>query len=335
MAKKTVKKRPTLYDLFHKDPFSGKGVSKKDTVPRTFGNFFKLSWWHMGTIISVNLVFMLGNFPLLLGLLGASGILSDSLPTPASSVYANLFGTIREGADPFTAAIYGVHGMPAEFLVTSNATRVMFVLTFLVVFTWGFVNVGTTYILRNLVKGDAIFFIHDFFYAIKRNLRQGFIMGIIDIVLIFVIVYDLMLFYAQMMYYWYAPFMFYFMLFLAIIYAVMRFYIYNLIITFDLKLTKIIKNAFIFSSLAWKRNGLALIGIALLGIIDWYLLKFLTPVGIILPIIFLYGYCAYIGSYAAWPKIKAIMVDPYVTEEEIKEAENEAESARVFADDVK
>lgn len=334
MAKRTGKKRPTLYDLFHKNPLSGKGVSKTDRLPRNFKNFFKLSWWHSGTILSVNLIFMLGNFPLLLGLLGVSGLLSDTLPTPSSAIFANLFGTMQETLDPMSAALYGVHGMPSEMLVTSTATTVMYCLAFLVFFTWGFVNIGTTYILRNLIKGDAIFFRHDFWYAIKRNLRQGFIMGIIDLVLIGVIAYDLMLFYAQMPYYWYASFMFYFMVFLAIIYAVMRFYIYTLIITFDLSLPKIIKNAFIFSSLAWKRNGAGLLGILALVIIDWYLIKFLTPVGILLPIVFLYGWCAYIGSYVSWPKIKAVMVDPYMTEEEKAAELSEEEEDRVFEDDV-
>lgn len=333
MANRTGKKRATLYDLFHKNPFSGKGISKNDKVPRNFKNFFKLSWWHSGTIISVNLLFIVGNFPLMFGLLAVSGLLSDTLPTPSSAIFGNLFGAMQEPLDPLHAALYGVHGMPSEMLVTSTATTVMYVLALLVVFTWGFMNIGTTYILRNMIKGDPIFFWHDFFYAIKRNLRQGFIMGIIDLVLIGVIAYDLMLFYAQMPYYPIASFMFYFMVFLAIIYSVMRFYIYTLIITFDLSLPKIIKNAFIFSSLAWKRNGAGLLGCGALIILDWYLIKLITPIGLLLPIIFLYGWCAYIGSYVSWPKIKAIMVDPYMTEEE-KAAEEAEEEDRVFKDDV-
>ena len=334
MANRTGKKRPTLYDLFHKNPFAGKGVSKNDTVPRNFKNFFKLSWWHSGTIISVNLMFIVGNFPLLFGLLGISGLLSDTLPAPSSAIFGSLYGVLQENVDPLKAAIYGVHGMPSEMLVTSKATMVMYAIALLVVFTWGFVNIGTTYVLRNLIKGDPIFFIQDFFYAIKRNIRQGLIMGIIDVVIIGVLAYDLMLFYAQMPYYPIASFMFYFMVFLAIIYAVMRFYIYTLIITFDLPLTKIIKNAFIFSSLAWKRNGAGLLGCLALIILDWYLIKLITPVGLLLPIIFLYGWCAYIGSYVSWPKIKAIMVDPYMTEEEKSAEEAEAEEDRVFKDDV-
>jgi hypothetical protein len=53
----------------------------------------------------------------------------------------------------------------------------------------------------------------------------------------------------------------------------------------------------------------------------------ILPLGVILPIIVLYGYCAYIANYASWPKIKEIMVDPY-------EKENKPDEAAVFADDV-
>lgn len=327
MAKRlNGKKLPTMYDLFHRNPISGKGVSKNDKLPRTFKNFFKLCWWHMGSIISVNLLFIIGNFPLLFGLLGISGLLNDNMPSPASSLYANLFGTMQNGADPVSAALYGIHGMQGVLSVTTTATLVMYIICALVIFTWGFVNIGTTYILRNLIKGDPVFIWHDFWYAIKRNIRQGLIMGIIDVILCVVIAYDVMLYYMNMVGGYMGAFMFYASVLVGIIYMIMRFYIYNLIITFDLSLPKIIKNAFIFSALGLKRNVVAVLGIVALVVLDWYFLKFITALGIILPLIFLYGICAYIGNYASWPKIKEIMVDPYAKEEE--------ETTPIFTDDV-
>ena len=330
MAKLNGKKKATLYDLFHKNPLAGKGVSKADSLERNFKNFFKLSWWHMGTIISVNLVFLIGNFPIFFGLLGASGLLTTMIPTPSSTIFANIFGVMQEGASPLTAALYGVHGVPGDMAVQNTATTVMFWLTLLLFLTWGFTSIGTTYILRNLIKGDPIFFWHDFFYAIKRNLRQGFIMGIIDLLFIGMIGYGLVIYYMNMPA---TSFLFYFLVFIAFIYCLMRCYIYTLIITFDLSLFKFIKNAFIFAGVAMKRNALGFLGIALLIIIDWYLLKLITPLGILIPIVFLYGYCAYIGSYVSWPKIKQLMVDPYDDENKTQDAD--IEEATIFEDDVK
>lgn len=327
MAKFNGKKAPTLYDLFHKNPFSGKGVSKRDDVPRTFGNFFKLSWWHINHIFTVNMAFIFGNFPLIFLMLGISGLLNDAAPSPASSIYASLFGAMQEASDPFTAALYGIHGIQGTIAVTTTATKVMYIIGALVIFTFGLTNIGTTYILRNLIKGDPIFPWHDFWYAIKRNLRQGFIMGIIDILILVMTIYDVIFFYFNMGNFT-TSLMFYASILLAIIYFIMRFYIYNLIITFDLSLFKIIKNAFIFSALGLKRNLVAFIGIAILIVIDYTLILTFLPLGVMLPLMIMYGYCAYIGSYAAWPKIKEIMIDPYVTEEEKPEEE------AIFEDDV-
>ena len=321
------KKRHLLYDIFHRDQYSGKGVSKNDTLPRNFRNFFKLCWWHMGTIVSVNLIFIIGNFPLLFGLLGISGIFNGTLPSPTSSIFSSLYATMQEGANPISAAMYGIHGVQGVMSVTTTPTLVMYAIAALTFLTWGFTNVGTTYILRNLVKGEPVFVRHDFFYAIKRNLRQGFIMGLIDAILCVVMAYSVMFNYVNMVAGTIGALMFYASALIAVIYFIMRYYMYTLLITFDLSIWKVIKNSFIFSALGLKRNLLATIGIAIVVVLDWYFLKVLAPLGLILPIIVLYGLCAYMGSYCSWPKIKQYMVDPYETDEAPTEEP-------IFSDDV-
>lgn len=336
MANRSGKKGPTLYDLFHKNPLAGKGVSKNDKLPRNFKNFFKLSWWHISTIISVNLLFLVGNFPIFFLGLGFSGFFNETAPSPASSIYSVLFGAMQESADPVSAALYGIHGAQGVLSATTVPTMVMYAIGALLILTFGLTNIGTTYILRNLIKGDPVFVWHDFWYAIKRNLKQGIIMGVIDLFLMILVVYDVAFFYFNMGVF-VGSMMFFAAIFLGAVYFVMRFYIYNLIITFDLSLPKIIKNAFIFSALGIKRNLLAFFGIVFLVLLDYYFLIVLMPLGIMLPMIVLYGYCAYIACYAAWPKIKEIMVDPYVAAnktEEDKESE-EAEEVPIFTDDVK
>ncbi len=332
MAKLNGKKKATLYDLFHKNPLAGKGVSKSDKLPRTFKNFFKLSWWHMSQIVSVNLTFIVGNFPIIFLMLGFTQLLNDSIASPASSVFPLLFGGTQSGLDPITAALYGVHGAQGVMSINTTATTVMYCLGALIIFTYGLVNVGTTYIIRNLIKGDPIFPLHDFFYAIKRNFRQGMIMGIVDVIITAVLAYDTMFALANLSA-GFSKFMFWGFLLLDVVYFVMRFYIYNLLITFDLSTFKIIKNAFIFAALGLKRNIVALLGIFVLLMIEYYSLILLLPLGIMLPIIVLYGYGAYIGSYAAWPKIKEIMVDPYLKAHPEEAPEEDPDDA-VFRDDV-
>jgi uncharacterized membrane protein YesL len=103
----------------------------------------------------------------------------------------------------------------------------------------------------------------------------------------------------------------------------MRFYVYNLLITFDMKNFKIIKNAFIFSILGIKRNILALLGIILFLGLHLLLIFFLmpTPFGfvIILPLMYALATTAFMGTYAAYPIIDKYLIAPYASKEDTEE----------------
>ena len=55
---------------------------------------------------------------------------------------------------------------------------------------------------------------------------------------------------------------------------------------------------------------------ALFALICYGLLLVYAPLGLLTPILILFGTCAFMAVYAAYPKIKAIMIDPYYKEEE-------------------
>ena len=101
---------------------------------------------------------------------------------------------------------------------------------------------------------------------------------------------------------------------LIIIYIVFRFYTYLMVITFDMKLGKVFKNALIFTVLGIKRNILALLGLAIVSAFAIALIVLLLPLGwgvtIVLPLIYYLGVCAFIYTYAAYPVIKKYMIDP-------------------------
>ena len=110
-------------------------------------------------------------------------------------------------------------------------------------------------------------------------------------------------------------FTFYGNILLAFTYSIMRYYIYLMMVTFDLKIWKLFKNAFIFSILNFKRNILAFSGIALVILLNVYLFLILLPLGLMLPFFLTFSLCAFMGAYAAYPKIKEIMIDPYYKDE--------------------
>ena len=261
---------------------------------------------------------VLGNFPVFFSMLAAAGYFSKHGTSPASSLYGPFYGALLHGTgggSPVTAALYGVHGIQASVAIPTTATNVLYALTALIIFTWGLVNVGTSYQLRNIVKGEPLFIWHDFWHAVKRNWKQGLVFGILDVVFMALLAYDVMFFYFNI-----GPFMFNVMFYLSLaivlIYFMMRFYVYIMIVTFDLPIRKLLKNALIFSILGFKRNILAVLGIAVALMLNYYLMIVFLPLGVILPFIITFSTCAFMAAYAAYPKIKELMIDPYYVEEE-------------------
>ncbi len=109
--------------------------------------------------------------------------------------------------------------------------------------------------------------------------------------------------------------MFFMSLMLALLYAFMRVYVYLMLVTFDLSIFKMLKNALSFTILGIKRNIMALLGIVFALMINYLLLSVYFPLGVILPFVILPALCIFIGIYAAFPVIKKYMIDPFYSEE--------------------
>lgn len=305
----------------------GKGVKKEPEGPKNLQNFFKYFSSKFTRLVTVNMFYIFGNFPILFLLLAVSGNLNRDSFAPAYRMFAPLYGVMTHEQSPLTSALFGIYGTQSEIGFNTVWTNIALAVSALVIFTFGYVNTGTTYIIRNMIKGEPIFMWEDFWYAIKRNLKQGMIMGFLDAVLSFLCVYDIVFFYfntgtSAMM-----NIMFYASLLIALMWFWMRFYIYNLMITFDLSIFKILKNALIFSLIGFKRNFMATLGIVAMLATTYLLLYYVLPIGIIIPFVLLFADCAFIACYAAFPKIKEIMIDPYY-----KDTAPEEEEEPIFQD---
>ncbi len=305
------KKRKNLFDLLYSR--EGKEITEDDRkAPRNFPFFFKLAWRNLTRIFYINITFLLANFPLIIIMLFPAKIFHLHAISPTSPIFLPMYGAYEFGAvSPTLSTLWGFFGNPAVVdIPTPLAWTVLIVGVVLILFTFGPASIGTSYILRNIVRGEPIFFMRDFWYAVKKNLRQGIIIGILDLVICFLLVYDLIFFYNHLGSFVNSV-MLWATVFMIFIYFAMRFYIYLLTLTFDLKIRQIFKNALIFAFLGFKRNFLATIGIILTVIVNFYIMWLYTPIGIVLPLIITVGLCMFMATYAAWPKIKEIMIDPY------------------------
>ena len=117
----------------------------------------------------------------------------------------------------------------------------------------------------------------------------------------------------------------------AVIYFFMRFYIYLMLVTFDLSIKKILKNALIFTPLGLKRNIMGLLGIlALTGAnvaLFLALINFNIAIPLILPAVYYLSFTAFTSAYAAYPIIDRYMIEPYKNLDDEDEYDDSAEDS--------
>ena len=307
------KKKFSFFSSYAKD---GKGIEKDDVITKfDFLSFFKLYGRRFVKLIWVNALYIMGNFPVFFLLLALSGMFSHLGTAPASELFPVVNGIhIAAGETaPSFAALLGIHGQMAPVYADTVVTYILYGLSALTIVTFGPVNAACTYLVKNLVIGEPVFLWEDFKHTIKTGWKQSLPMGILDLIMTALCTYAL-----YMYYYNYANYyvMFYSMILVFMLYAFMRFYLYTLMVTFELRFLQIIKNAAIFSILGFGRNLLLFLGCVMLVMLTIWLGTLFVPLAVISIFMVLFSGCAYMGMYAAWPKIKKFMIDPYYKKSE-------------------
>lgn len=285
----------------------------EDLSEPSLKNYFKLLWRKFPKLMTLNLMMLFQVIPIIV--VAFAYFWSPTTPSQTSALYPVLFGTYTASTSSMAALGLALEGWQYGLPVFSTPVIVAIVIAALFfILTFGWQNVGATYVLREMATGNPVFIWSDFFYAVKRNLKQGFLFGILDAIILFVLAYDFIYFYKSPSTFG-GDFMFFVIFAIAIIYTVMRFYIYLMMVTFDLSIYKLLKNALIFSVLGIKRNIMAVIGVILFALVNVLLIMLLMPVGFVLPLIIPLFYfpalAAFTTTYAAYPNIKKYMIDPY------------------------
>ncbi len=312
MQKNKKTKKFKLFDTQREGP----GVEKDDVYTKTdLKGFFIRYKTYFTRLISVNLLMVLGNFPLVFALFAMSTLTRVVYTTPASAAFPLLHGLfIGQSEIPASTLVsIGIEGIYVESSAMTSGTYLLLGLSALVIFTFGLVNVGTTYILRNMAKGDPVFIFSDFIYAIRRNWKQALPFGILDAILLALIPYDVM--YLSSAVGGITPFLLGAIVVIGLLYFWMRFYVYLQMVTFDLSIKKILKNSLIFSLIGFRRNIMATLGILLLLLIN-FILAFgfygiFSATAVLFPVLLLFSNGAFMSTYAAYYKMKEIMIDPY------------------------
>ena len=168
----------------------------------------------------------------------------------------------------------------------------------------------------------------DFFRAIKKNFGQGMLLGVLDLLIIVMILFASVFYLTNYEYSFFFSIGVFMCFILGVLYTMSRFYLYPILITFKLPLRKIFKNSFIFSIIGFKRNIVGLLGALAVVLINMSLYWFVMPIGGLLPFFITFSLVSFITTYAAWPNIKKVMIDPYYKDKKPETDDGEA----VFVD---
>ncbi len=280
----------------------GPGISKNAPEKNRFFLFFELLGRKFTKLIPLNIIYFITLLPLVLGIILSvtfhPQILSDG------NVYMENLGKLPIFI--FTGDIIGLILIIVSIFITGPATC------------------GFTYVLRNMQRQEHTWILSDFREQFAKNYKQGVIMSIIDVFAAFVL-YVAYCFYAYSM-----PVMMkgsiaiaalgqYFIIVISVLFIVMHYYIYTMIVTFDMKLKDIFKNAVIFSLAKLPLNiFISIILIAAVLVSIWYFL-----IGALCAVIISLALLGFIIVYSVYPTIERSMISSQIQNNDDEEKDFE------------
>ena len=194
-------------------------------------------------------------------------------------------------------------------LLSLNAIFVLFCLP---IVTIGPAMAGATKVLRNYSQERHAFLFSDFWGSFKRNFKNAFLMGLIDLFAIISVgsgcyVYPLLSKQLDNMMI-YIPLSI--VLAIGVVLLIMNFYSFLMIVTTDISFKNILKNSLFLTFLELKTN---IITLAIVGIIAvafgllLYVFSLLAPILIFVP----FTIIGLIVCFNCYPIIRKYVIDPY------------------------
>ncbi len=184
--------------------------------------------------------------------------------------------------------------------------------------TNGLASAGLTNVTRNIARDKHSFGLSDFFDTIKKNWKQSLIAGIINTIITAFLAFCLRFYYngsdgviktiglgGSLC--------------ITFIFLIMNFYIWTMIITFDLPLKQIYRNSFRFVFINMKMNLLC--GIVLIAVYAVYVAIFVLmqnylvlTIEIMIILCTLPAFRFLLIQFCTFPSIKKYIIDPYYEE---------------------
>lgn len=261
----------------------GPGVYKDAPEKHRIWQFFEIFWNQLSKLSLANIIYFFAMLPLALGLMLCFKIdfASPSLITLKTPNQIDLIG---------------------------------FILIIISVFVSFPATLGFTFVLRNIQRREHAWIWHDFIKHIRANYVKGVLNGIIVLVTYFLLFNAFGMYRSQIFNLGIAnTFLTSFIVVIGVLFTWMQYYVNTMIVTFDLSLKDIYKNALLFAIGRLPLNIL----ISVIGIIVFILVLMIPSVILyILWFLILYSLFGIITVFMVYPTIDKYMIKANENKEE-------------------
>ncbi len=242
----------------------GRGVDENALQKRSFFRFWELYGRKYGKLMKANLLYALAIIPTFAIFLFLTGLITSPILS-MDFIRGNIAAVAEQTADMMQTT-------PAELearlcVILDGVARV--VLSYLFTTLWGMgpATAGVTYIWRNFARDEHAWVWSDFLDSFKVNFKQSLVVFLIDIVALVLFCFAIRVYgtLSGVM-----SILHYLIWMIILIYTMMHFYLYPMMVTFELSLKDLYKNALIFALGKLPSNLLVLAILCLVQLIPAY-----------------------------------------------------------------
>ena len=286
----------------------GPGVPKDAPPKHPFIVFFEILQRKFWNFVKINLMFLFFNLPAFLaGMFVMLGFFPHIIPD----------------------ALDSPEGIFSDMMMKLVLLTVIMCVPMI---TTGPAQAGFTYILRNYSREEHAFIWGDFKDAARSNFRQSLIVGTINFIVTFLTIMAIMA-YGQIQgtvgLVGLAV-----MFLMLLLFACMNIYIYQLMVTFELTLKQLYKNALILAIVRFIPNLLILLLTAFIVFLSFGLIFPFNPLIGLVPYLFLLvSLTGFIINFYAWRTIRKYIISRIEEEDDDDEGEDEEDDDEDADDD--
>jgi len=287
----------------------GPGVPKDAPPKSPFIVFFEILQRKFWNLVKVNMMFLGFNLPaIILGMLAMLMFFPNIIPDAMTDPNALLSDTML------------------KFILLS-------IILCIPMITVGPAQAGFTYIMRNYAREEHAFLWGDFKDTALKNMKQSLIIGTINFIVTFLLLFSIRA-YSALINIGQIPMIvgtigFSIMILILVLFACMNMYIYPLMITFELSVKQIYKNALIFAVIKFLPNiGILLLSAFIIFLSFGMIIPFNPIIGFI-PFIFItVSLIGFLTNFYVYPKLKKYIMSHLEDEDEEDDDEEEEEADR-------